>query len=527
LRIAARVIRESLFLNLRGPRGAPRKRTILIGAGDAGAMVMRESQMNPKSPYSIIAIFDDDSSKVGLSVYGVRVVGSVNQARAYIDEQDVEMAIVAIPSCTGPQMKRILDQLSALNIEVKTLPSVVEIIESGSALNQLRDVDITDLLGRAEIYIDESSVSELLTDKVIAVTGAGGSIGRELCRQIIKKRPHALVMLDKTENSLFHVHMDLKSMGPDYENVILDMALCDIRYWPEVFDIFSRTKPDVVFHAAAHKHVTIQENNPLECFKNNVGGIQSVTRICDELSIEKFVLISTDKAVNATSIMGASKRACEMYCQAMSRISRTQFITVRFGNVLGSEGSVAPIFMNQIKRGGPVTVTHPQATRYFMTIPEAVTLVLQAASIGETGNVMLLDMGEPRKILDMAKQLIRLHGKSETTIPIEFIGLKPGEKLHEELSFDVEKLLPTAHEKVKLFESNIDDPQRVLEQIDHWIDMAFTAPYTINMQSVFKEIVPEYKPAHSNGDSQGLQLGPTAQPAFMGARSSLKYGDMI
>lgn len=493
IRVAGRYTRE--FFILRPTNGARSKirKAVIIGAGDAGEMILRDLNRNVGAGLKVLALFDDNPEKHGMTIHGIKVVGAMDQIRTYIQNQQVQVVIIAIPSANRRQMRLIYDTLEDLDVVIKTLPSVREILANSAWVNQLREINITDLLGREEIEIDAQSISELIQGKSVVVTGAAGSIGSELCHQIIRRYPRILVMVDKTENSLFHAHRKLLEKFSNGRSPNLAPVLCDVRDYKLLKSSLGRHKPDIVFHAAAHKHVALQESNPLECFKNNVGGIQTVTRICHNLGVDRFVLISTDKAVNPTSVMGATKRACELYCQAYATMSGTKFMAVRFGNVLASEGSVAPLFIEQIEKGGPVKVTHPQVERYFMSIPEAVTLVLQAAAIGESGQLLMLDMGKPIKIIDLARTLIKLSGKSEYEIGIEFTGLKPGEKLTEELSFSSDFCLPTSNERIKIFRGSCHDPQMTINKIDDWVKKASEGA-RFDVRSALQDIAPEYAP---------------------------------
>ncbi len=488
-RISMRLLRERTRLYMRWGESDSKRNAVVVGAGDAGEMVLREIIRNPGSGLQVDAIFDDDANKQRLTIHGIKVKGDVEDIPAYVQDNPVHLVIVAIPSANNIQMKRIHNTLKNLNVEVKTLPSLVELMGESSPLTQLRDISLADLLGREEIRIDTVQVENLIAGKVIVVTGAGGSIGSELCRQILKRRPKSLILMERAENSLFFIHRQLTELAPDRGVIPL---LCDVRDHARVHYEFDKFRPDLVFHAAAYKHVPMQELNAVECFKNNVEGVQTLARASDQFGVSRFLLISTDKAVNPISVMGATKRVCEIYCQAFGRVSRTRFLSVRFGNVLASEGSVVPIFMDQIARGGPVTITHPEVQRYFMTIPEAVTLVLQATALGESGQIMVLNMGDPVKIVDLVHQLFQLVGKQEDQIPIEFIGLRPGEKLFEELSQDSEVCLETSHAKIKIFDQSNDPGFKIIAKIDHAVDVVRAGNDETEVRRILKEIVPEY-----------------------------------
>lgn len=491
---AFRLLREKTRRIIGNFLSNPRSSTVMIGAGDAGEMLLRETRRNPNAAYDIKAVFDDDSRKVGHRIRGVPVNGTVEDIPDFVRRKGIRTCIIAVPSITAKRMSRIHEILRPLGIEVRILPSFSELLNRPGLLKQLRPINIGDLLGRAEVQINIEGLSRLIKGKRVVVTGAGGSIGSELCRQIWNRNPSDLTLLDFSENNLFHIHRKLLETTGSERNSEIHPVLMDIRDYTKVGPLFHKHRPDLVFHAAAHKHVPMQEINPQECFQNNVGGIKTMVRISHETNVERFLLISTDKAVNPVSVMGATKRACELYCQSYAAISPTKFMAVRFGNVLGSEGSVVPIFLEQIARGGPVTITHQEVARYFMSIPEAVTLVLQATAIGKSGQVMMLDMGDPVRIMDLAKQLVFLSGKSEQDIEFEITGLRPGEKLFEELQCDWEACLPTDHEKVRVLRQSVEDAEAVIKKIDGWVAAAFQSNNCFDPRAVLRDIVPEYKP---------------------------------
>jgi FlaA1/EpsC-like NDP-sugar epimerase len=505
LRIGLRLLRE------RSPdlfhKGVPvgRKPAIVIGAGDAGEMIIREMLRNRDNRFDVQALFDDDKTKQGLSIHGISVEGGVDDIPLYLQEKQVDVAIVAIPTATNAQMRRIYDLLKPQNLSVRTLPSLIEMMDEPGNLNQLREINITDLLGREEVHIDTVQVRNLIQDKVVVITGAGGSIGSELCRQVLKRGPKAIVLMERYENNLFHIYRNLSERRT---NIPVVPLLCDVTDAERVECEFAKYRPELVFHAAAHKHVPLQEINASECFRNNVGGIQTLARAADRFGVSAFLLISTDKAVNPTSVMGATKRVCEMYCQALAAVSSTRFLSVRFGNVLASEGSVVPIFLEQIEKGGPVTVTHPDMKRYFMTIPEAVTLVLQATALGESGQIMILDMGSPVKILDLVHHLIQLAGKTPEEVSIEFIGPRPGEKLFEELSCCDEVCIQTAHSKIKVFHQNGRVPRDAAKTIDSALDMVRKGIGDREVRRLLRQIVPEY----DSGDIASTEEDSPAEP---------------
>ncbi len=491
-RIGLRFMREKIRAFLSEGQRPATKDAVVIGAGDGGEMILREIARNPRSGLRVQALFDDDVTRRGLSIHGVKVVGGVEDVPAYVQNNPVQMAVIAIPSADKAQMGRIYRAVKGLNLSVKTLPSLHEIYTGSSKLTQLRDLNITDLLGREEITIDSRQVEHLIADRVVAVTGAGGSIGSELCRQVLKRKPRRLVLIERSENNLFHIHRQLVEQAGT-ENLTIPL-LSDVNDYDRITYEFERFRPDLVFHAAAYKHVPMQELNPVECFRNNVGGTRALARIADRSGVSTFLLISTDKAVNPSSVMGATKRVCEIYCQAFGRISRTRFLSVRFGNVLASDGSVVPLFLDQIHKGGPVTVTHPEMRRYFMTIPEAVTLVLQAAALGDSGQILVLEMGDPIKIVDMVHQLMQLVGKEPDEIPIQFVGIRPGEKLFEEVCVSVDCPRPTSHSKIRVFDPNSDRPEEAIERIERAIELVSRSIDAQEVRRILKEIVPEYEP---------------------------------
>lgn len=492
--ISARLVRE-LLMPMVSKNGAEKKNAVLIGAGDVANSVLCEINRNPNSIYSVKAIFDDDIGKQGLMIQGIRVLGQVDLIKGFVSENCIDIILIAIASATRSQMRDIYDKVKDLKVSIKTVPSLLEIIDQSRLLIEFRDINIQDILGREEIVIRYQEVDEMISGKTVLVSGAGGSIGSELCRQILYRGPRKLLLLERSENLLFHIHRNLSTRLGENSSVELVPLLIDCQDHYSVCHAFEKHHPHTVLHAAAHKHVPLQEENPVECFRNNVGGIHSIVRASHQFAVERFVLISTDKAVEPVNVMGASKRACELYTQAFGSLSLTKFMAVRFGNVLGSEGSVVPIFLEQIRKGGPVTVTHEDVTRYFMSIPEAVALVLQAAAIGDSGQIMMLDMGDPVKILDLARQLIFLSGKTEHEIKIVITGLRPGEKLFEELSCKWETCIPTRHKKIRVFRQNVYLPQKTIGLIDDFVEKAFSNGRDFDAQMALMKIVREYKPS--------------------------------
>jgi FlaA1/EpsC-like NDP-sugar epimerase len=440
---------------------------LIIGAGDAGSMLIKEIKKHRELKYNVIGLIDDDNTKVGKTVSGVKVLGNRDKIISICKQYSVDEVILAIPSTTLQIQKEILNLCKLTKCKLKTVPGIYEILDEKVSINKIRDVDIEDLLGREPIKLDIKNISKYINNKVVLVTGGGGSIGSELCRQIVKFEPKQLIILDIYENNAYDLQMELKYSYPDLN---MKVVIASIRDFQRMDEIFSTNKPNVVFHAAAHKHVPLMEENPREVIKNNVLGTYNVVKCSHNYSVEKFVMISTDKAVNPTNIMGASKRFCEVIIQTMDKVSSTEYVAVRFGNVLGSNGSVIPLFKKQIAHGGPVTVTHPDITRFFMTIPEAAQLVIQAAAIANGGEIFVLDMGEPVKIADLAKDLIILSGlQPDIDIKIQYSGLRPGEKLYEELLMDEIALTSTEHKKIfveKPMEYDMDSLEKSLNEFE-------------------------------------------------------------
>ncbi|WP_053954702.1 polysaccharide biosynthesis protein [Inediibacterium massiliense] len=422
------------------------KRVMIIGAGQAGAMIIKELRIHDDLKSIPVAVIDDDENKLGRKINGVAVLGDRYHIKKIAEKKRIDEIIIAIPSSSKQEVKSIVEECSKTKCKLKIVPGIYELIDGQVSVKQIREVEIEDLLGRDPVKVNLEEISGYIEDKVVLVTGGGGSIGSELCRQIAPFHPKKLLILDIYENNAYDIQNELKRNDPELD---LRVLIASIRDRKRIEEIFSKYKPQVVFHAAAHKHVPLMEDNPQEAIKNNVFGTLNVAECADYYGAQKFVLISTDKAVNPTNVMGATKRITEMIVQCMSKKSNTEFVAVRFGNVLGSNGSVIPLFKKQIANGGPVTVTHKEITRYFMTIPEAVQLVIQAGAMAKGGEIFVLDMGEPVKILDLAENLIRLSGfEPYVDIDIEFTGLRPGEKLYEELLMDEEGLQNTSHHKI-------------------------------------------------------------------------------
>jgi FlaA1/EpsC-like NDP-sugar epimerase len=447
VRMLRRMVAERRERGRSRPAAAtPRRRTLLIGAGRAGVLVAKEVAQNPQVGIEVVGFVDDDPLKVGTVIQGHKVLGRTAELAALAAAHEAEQAVITIAAASGAVIRRLVAACEGIGLPVRIIPGIYEILDGQVSLSRIREVRIEDLLGREAVELELELIGAFLTGKRVLVTGAGGSIGSELCRQACRFGPAKLILLEQAENPLFDIHGELTRAGrPGCEIVPVIADVCDTK---RVERIFADHRPEVVFHAAAHKHVPMMEWNPGEALKNNVFGTRKVADAADRHGTAAFVMISTDKAVNPTSIMGATKRVAEQYVQALGRRSATKYVAVRFGNVLGSAGSVIPVFQEQIRAGGPVTVTHPEMRRYFMTIPEACQLVMQAAAMGRGGEIFVLDMGEPVRIVDLARDLIRLSGFTAEEIPIEFTGVRPGEKLFEELGTSAEHMDRTRHPKI-------------------------------------------------------------------------------
>lgn len=444
-----------------------KKRTMIIGAGYTASVILEEISRQD-SIYDPVCLIDDDPDKLGRIINEVEVVGNTKEIAESVQKYGIDVIIFAIPSLGGEVRQRILTDCNATKCQVKVLPYVSEMIENVNMTKQMRDINIADLLGRQQITFDDMGVASYIYDKVVMVTGGGGSIGSELCRQIAKYKPRRIVIVDVYENCAYNIQQELlRTYGKDYE---LYVQIVDVKDYDKLDELFTEFRPQIIFHAAAHKHVPLMETVPEEAVKNNIFGTYNVALLADKHKVQKFIMISTDKAVNPTNVMGATKRCCEEIIQMMAqRGSKTEFAAVRFGNVLGSNGSVIPLFKQQIENGGPVTVTHPDIIRYFMTIPEAVSLVLQAGTFARGGEIFVLDMGQQVKILKLAENLITIMGyKPYVDIDIVFSGLRPGEKLYEELLMNEEGLQKTANEKIFIghqIELDIDKFSQELEKM--------------------------------------------------------------
>ncbi|MFO7887186.1 MAG: nucleoside-diphosphate sugar epimerase/dehydratase [Eubacteriales bacterium] len=484
-RFLRRARRPSFYLNKNG-----RKNVIVIGGGEAGSMLIKEYKSNPESQSFPVAILDDDKSKQGLELNGVKIVGTTKDFIKVSKKYNIDEAVIAIPSADNQTIKEILEIAKETKVKMRTLPSIYNLADGKVKISQIRDVNIEDLLGRDEVKLHIEDLEKLITDKSILVTGGGGSIGSEICRQVCKFNPIRLNIVDVYENNAYQLELDLKKQ---YPNIEINLIIASVRDPERLDEIFRKYTPQVVFHAAAHKHVPIMENNPKEAVKNNIFGTYNMVNVSKNNQVEKFVMISTDKAVNPTNVMGATKRLSEMIVQSQKGKSTTDFVAVRFGNVLGSNGSVIPLFKKQIKEGGPITITHEEIIRYFMTIPEAAQLVLQAGAMAKGGEIFILDMGEPVKILDLAKNLIHLSGfKPYEDIPIEITGLRPGEKLYEELLLDKNNNIATKHEKIFIEKPEEIKEKEIIEFLKN-INCNIAIMEDQKVKEELKKIVPSYK----------------------------------
>lgn len=465
------------------------KNVMVIGAGEAGNSLIREMNTSKFIQKNVLCVIDDDRKKIGNYIHGVKVVGGREEIIECAAQYDIDEIIVAMPSASRAELKGLLEICKETKCELKTLPGMYQLVNGEVNVSQLRKVDVVDLLGRDPIEVDLGSIMNYVNGKVVLVTGGGGSIGSELCRQIATKKPKQLIIVDIYENSAYDIQQELMKKHPDLN---LKVLIASVRNTKRIEDIFRTYHPDIVYHAAAHKHVPLMEDSPNEAIKNNVMGTWKTAQAAIDHGVQKFVMISTDKAVNPTNIMGASKRICEMIVQSYNSRSKTDFVAVRFGNVLGSNGSVIPLFKKQIASGGPVTVTHPDIIRYFMTIPEAVSLVLQAGAYAKGGEIFILDMGEPVRILDLAKNLIRLSGYVPgEDIQIEFTGLRPGEKLYEELLMKEEGMQETANKLIHIGKPIEFDEKHFFNQLE--LLNAESKEERADIRQWVQELVPTYQ----------------------------------
>ena len=503
--VASRLIMKYMLLSdivNKGINYTPedQKKLLIIGGGYSANDIIKTLNTTLKGTYEIIGIIDDNKKRMGYSVAGVKIIGNRYDIEKICEKYDVDSIFFSIVNIDNKNKKEILEICNKTQAEVKVLPDLRELITEENLYHSLRNVEIEDLLGREPVELDNNNIKSLINDKIVLVTGGGGSIGEELCRQIMLHNPKQLLMLDIYENNLYSIELELKSKYPNND---IKAIIANIRDEERMFDIFEEYSPEIVFHAAAHKHVPLMENNPTEAIKNNVFGTYNLVNACDKYKTKRFILISTDKAVNPTNIMGATKRMCEMLIQAKDKESETEYVAVRFGNVLGSNGSVVPLFKKQIEEGGPITVTHKEITRFFMTIPEAVALVLQSITYAKGGEIFVLNMGDPVKIYDLATSLIELSGlELGKDIDIEITGLRPGEKLYEELLMDEENLEKTEHEKIFITEPmdfTMNDIEEKLDEFRYILDNDINDKEVI--KETMKKCVPTYRnPQEVNGD---------------------------
>lgn len=495
------------YINQQKP--ARRRRALIVGAGNCGMLIAKEMKQNPKAGMEPILFLDDDERKQKLEIQGLPVYGTTDQIQEAVESYFIDDIIIAMPSVSRKEISRIIKQCKTTGAKLKIVPNIGELINGKVSIEEMRDVEVEDLLGRDPVKVDLKGIADYVTDKTVLVTGAGGSIGSELCRQICPFAPKKLLLLGHGENSIFQIETELRRT---FSDVPFETIIADVQDRDRMHAIFQTHRPEVVFHAAAHKHVPLMEKDPAEAIKNNVFGTKNVADAANAYKCERFVLISSDKAVNPTSVMGTTKRLAEMYVQSLSAESETIFASVRFGNVLGSRGSVIPYFKEQIKRGGPVTVTHPEMVRYFMTIPEAVQLVIQAGAFAKGGEVFVLDMGEPVKILDLAQDLIRLSGfEPGKDIEIVFTGMRPGEKLYEELLTAEEGLTSTKHNRIFIGKPECITPEEMEVALTSLLHELDSEPDQI--RNTLKKLVPTYQWTIKS------KPAPAAQPSNVLARA--------
>ncbi len=504
-RVAYRAWKEKRLYGALRVHGEP---VLVLGAGDAAVTLIKE--MERSHQWRIVGILDDDITKQRLTLHGVKVVGRIADLQSLATEYNVGNVIIAMPSATHQTRRRAVEIASAANLRVLTVPALDDLISGKVTVSAIRKIELEDLLGRDAVVLDDEGLHGLLTGKSVMITGAGGSIGSELVRQIARFRPARIVLFELSEFALYNIHQELEDRG-------LSSLVCvagDVRDAARVEWAISQYRPQIIFHAAAYKHVPLMENeNAWEAVRNNVLGTLCVARTARQQGVEKFVLISTDKAVNPTNVMGATKRLAEMVCGSLQQESDTRFVVVRFGNVLGSSGSVIPRFREQIAQGGPITVTHPEIRRYFMSIPEAAQLVLQAGLMGKGGEIFVLDMGEPVKIVDLARDMIRLSGFSEEDIRVAFTGLRPGEKLYEELLADDETTLATPHPKLRVAKARDTLGQQWLAEIERWIE---ASPSSV---SVVRQELARRVPEYCNNDDARIGDASVAQAGVVPQRN--------
>ena len=479
-------------------------RLLLLGAGSSGEKIIREVKENPSSTYRIMGLLDDDSNKIGTTIHSIPILGKIEDLHTISTSYDE--ILICIPTATNTQMRSIVAQCKVVRKPYRTIPTVYELIDKQISINTIREVSMADLLGRQEVNLDRSSISNYIYGKRVLVTGAGGSIGSELVKQCLGYSPDLLLLFDQSEHNLFNIDNYCKEIR---NSTGIHPILGDIRDKSMVNSVFNSFQPHVVLHAAAYKHVPMQENNPWEAVITNIQGTLNVMEACENNDVDRFVLVSTDKAVNPTNIMGATKRVSEILIQSKTKNSKVKYLGVRFGNVIGSSGSVIPTFQKQINNGGPITITDPNMKRYFMSIPEAAQLILQAGSIGENGEIYVLDMGKPVLVKEIAYELIRLSGlEPEVDISIEYIGLRPGEKMYEELMTSSESLVDTSHEKIMVLKDGVDHQwDYLLTEIDKIVLSARSYDSDL-IKNKLKEFIPEYHPSE---ESKIFNLSPSGK----------------
>ena len=479
------------------------RKAFIVGANPSGEMLARHLSLNQRLNYRVVGYLDSNASRYESTLSGIPVLGDWRNTTHYAAALGVEEVLVISDVLTGTQLRDLMESCQKENLRLKVIPAMDDLLNS-NYVPQIRDVEINDLLRRDPVQLNNEAISKLIEQRTVMVTGAGGSIGSEICRQVLKFQPKMLLLVEQAENSLFFIEQELLHNHPQ---ATIIPCIADITDADRIRQVFSAHRPDIVFHAAAHKHVPMMEHNPGEAIKNNVLGTRQLADLAESFGVHEFVMISTDKAVNPTSVMGVSKHLAERYIHALSEVAKTKFVVVRFGNVLASNGSVVPIFQEQIRRGGPITVTHPEIERYFMTIPEASQLVLQAAAMGKGGEIFVLDMGESVRIVDLARDLIRLSGLEPDDIEIVFTGLRPGEKLYEELYFDEEAMLPTPHNKVFVAYHRAFQLVQVQQATDSLAELLHREPDVLKAK--LKELVPEYQ---LSGSGEASAKKPTRKP---------------
>lgn len=481
-----------------------RENILIIGTGEVGEMVLRMLEINGHDDYKVVGFIDNDPSMAGMMIHGVKVIGEYEDIPELASVLKVDEVLIAVPELSAEDMRAILKSCKEAGVRHRIVPAVKDLLNGSVHLSKFRNVEISDLFGRQPVKLDISAIQGFLKGRRVLVTGAGGSIGSELCRQIAGYAPACLVLVDKNENYLHEIRCELDSQ---YESVTNCPHLCNITNYKKLFSIFEKYQPEIVFHAAAHKHVPLSEENPEEAIWNNVFGTKFLASIASQKGVREFVMVSTDKAVNPTSIMGVTKRIAEKYIQSLAKESRTKFVIVRFGNVLNSNGSVIPIFMKQIEKGGPLTITHPQVERFFMSISEAVQLILQAVTMGKSGEIFILEMGKSFKIMDIAIELISQAGfKPYDDIPIKITGLRPGEKLFEELVGKYEESIPTLHQNIKILKSNHNESLAQLEKkLEYLISYEYNSEFE-QLTQILCSLVPEYTPNHYPSEFQNSRF---------------------